>query len=380
LQQVSHVGAFICIPSQIRLGFSVTGLLFELGPCSIVDGGENTTYNPHSWIADANIIFLDQPVNVGYSYSDRGTTVSTSPVAGKDVYAFLELFLNRFPKYSNAPFHLAAESYGGIFAPNIASVIYQKNKGLALAPIPGVKKINLASVILANGLTDPYVQMGAVADYVCEGPYAVYDDPNGPECQSLRARQPTCQRLIKSCYDFGSRFTCAPAGLYCSGQLFGPLTRESNTSSCAETEFDMTIPELGLNPYDVRKKCDRETDGDLCYKQMGWIETWMNEPSHKAALGVDPNRRFVSCSHEVNRQFMMQGDGMHNSAALLPDLINDGIRLLVYAGITGEAAPSFVVCLVSLITLNYKICCVTSLYDSCAFPPRTLTQLCFAGK
>jgi len=34
----------------------------------------------------------------------------------------------------------------------------------------------------------------------------------------------------------------------------------------------------------------------------------------------------------VNEAFMFQGDGMHNSAALLPELINDGIRLLVYAG------------------------------------------------
>ena len=30
--------------------------------------------------------------------------------------------------------------------------------------------------------------------------------------------------------------------------------------------------ELGYNPYDVRKKCDRERDGDLCYPQMSWIE------------------------------------------------------------------------------------------------------------
>lgn len=24
--------------------------------------------------------------------------------------------------------------------------------------------------------------------------------------------------------------------------------------------------QLGLNPYDVRQSCDREKDGDLCYK------------------------------------------------------------------------------------------------------------------
>ncbi|KAF8894827.1 carboxypeptidase C [Infundibulicybe gibba] len=293
---------------------SSTGLLFELGPCSVVDNGRNTTWNPYSWNTNANVIFLDQPVNVGFSYAEDGTTVNTSPVAGKDVYAFLELFLNRFPKYASQPFHIAAESYGGTYGPNIANVIYQANKQLALAPTPGLIPIKLASVILANGLTDPLIQMASIPDYVCDGPYPVYDDPDGPQCMALRSKVPTCERLIKACYQFNSRFTCVPALLYCNSQLMGPLMQ------------------LGLNPYDVRRKCDRSKDGDLCYSQMGWIDNWMNTPGNKAALGVDPSRDFASCNMDVNQAFAMQGDGAHNSAVLLPELIEDGVRLLVYAG------------------------------------------------
>lgn len=187
------------------------------------------THNPDSWNEHANIIFLDQPVNVGYSYSSDGSTVNTSPVAGQDVYAFLELFLSRYTKYADLPFHLAAESYGGTYAPNIASIIHKKNQELALssAPAPKLRTIHLASVILANGLSDPYLQMASVPDYACEGPYAVYDDPEGPQCTALRTKVPTCQRLIKSCYDYNSRLTCVPAALYCWGQLFGPLQRAS---------------------------------------------------------------------------------------------------------------------------------------------------------
>lgn len=65
---------------------------------------------------------------------------------------------------------------------------------------------------------------------------------------------------------------------------------------------------------------------------MGWIETWMNDPANKRALGVNPDIDFQSCNMQVNQAFMMQGDGMHNSALLLTDLVNDGVRLLVYAG------------------------------------------------
>lgn len=67
-----------------------------------------------------------QPVNVGYSYSE-GSTINNTPDAaegehhalslvfelvltsGKDVYAFLQLFMGRFDEYSKLPFHIAAE-------------------------------------------------------------------------------------------------------------------------------------------------------------------------------------------------------------------------------------------------------------------------------
>ena len=211
-------------------------MLFELGPCAVTDNGANVTYNEYSWNQHANVIFLDQPVDVGFSYADEGTSVNTSPVAGKDVHAFLQLFLGRFSKYADAPFHIAAESYGGTYAPNIASVIHKENQALAAAsalaaPTLDLIHINLASVMLGNGITNPYVQFASVPDWACEGPYAVYDDPEGPECQALRAKVPTCQRLVKSCYDFNSRLTCVPALLYCNSQLMAPLIRASPTHS-----------------------------------------------------------------------------------------------------------------------------------------------------
>jgi carboxypeptidase C (cathepsin A) len=94
--------------------------------------------------------------------------------------------------------------------------------------------------------------------------------------------------------------------------------------------------ELGLNLYDVRKKCDRARDGDLCYQGILWVQTWMNDPKNKKALGVNPSATFESCNMQVNQDFAVQGDGMRNSAALLTDIINDGVRLLVYAGNAGK--------------------------------------------
>lgn len=77
----------------------------------------------------------------------------------------------------------------------------------------------------------------------------------------------------------------------------------------------------------------------------------MNDASHKKTLGVDPELEFKSCNMQVNQAFLMQGDGMHNSALLLTDLVNDGVRLLVYAG-NADYMCNFIVSSVFRITIS----------------------------
>lgn len=82
----------------------------ELGPASI-DEKIRVVDNPYSWNSNASVIFLDQPVNVGYSYSD--SSVTSTQAAGKDVYAFLTMFFDKFPEYAKQDFHISGESYAG---------------------------------------------------------------------------------------------------------------------------------------------------------------------------------------------------------------------------------------------------------------------------
>ena len=72
-----------------------------------------------------------------------------------------------------------------------------------------------------------------------------------------------------------------------------------------------------------------------CYKEHDWIEKWLNSSSTKEAIGLDPSLDFQLVNISVFLAFHGRGDSVRNSAALLPELVNDGIRLLVYAGMTG---------------------------------------------
>lgn len=94
--------------------------------------------------------------------------------------------------------------------------------------------------------------------------------------------------------------------------------------------------------YDVRKPCDRspDKDGPLCYKELEWMAVWLNSVNVKKELGANPAINFTSISQKVNKDFLSSGDLMHYSAGLLTDMVNDGIRLLVYAGDTGKGGSS----------------------------------------
>lgn len=59
------------------------------------------------------------------------------------------------------------------------------------------------------------------------------------------------------------------------------------------------------------------------------METLLNEKTVRDALGVG-NLEFVSCSSTVYDA--MAGDWMKNLEVGIPALLDDGIRLLVYAG------------------------------------------------
>ena len=220
----------------------------ELGPCRFAGEGVNVTPNEYSWNTDSHILFLDQPVNVGFSYSDDGSRVDRSELAGEDAYAFFQLFFSRFPEYASASFHIASESYGGTYAPHAASLFHKKNKELSIAPNPRYRRINLASVILANGITDPLEQLATVREYACHGPYGILD-PDGKECSSMRIGSAICERLVRACYKFPTRAGCLSAASYCYSQLYNPMQSEYRVTTLHSTPVTVHFsPRDGIKP------------------------------------------------------------------------------------------------------------------------------------
>lgn len=78
----------------------------------------------------ANVLFLESPAGVGFSYSNKSTDYAANgdKKTAADNYLFLVNWLERFPEYKNRDFFIAGESYAGHYVPQLAHTILHHNK------------------------------------------------------------------------------------------------------------------------------------------------------------------------------------------------------------------------------------------------------------
>ena len=93
------------------------GLFHENGPFIISDKG-SLDANAYSWHRTANMLYVDQPVGTGFSYS----SVSSDPAVDKtedDVkrhfLQFLDAFYTVFPETRSMKLYITGESFAGVY-------------------------------------------------------------------------------------------------------------------------------------------------------------------------------------------------------------------------------------------------------------------------
>ncbi|KAJ9586807.1 hypothetical protein L9F63_019593, partial [Diploptera punctata] len=128
---------------------SLFGLFTELGPFCVAEDNEKLLKNPYSWHKNHSIIFIDNPVGTGFSFTENKTGYATEQVQiGDELYTAMSQFLTLFPELREVPFYITGESYAGKYVPQLGYTIHQRN---AISNF----KINLAGLAVGNGFTDP---------------------------------------------------------------------------------------------------------------------------------------------------------------------------------------------------------------------------------
>ncbi|CAN6301971.1 unnamed protein product [Urochloa humidicola] len=91
------------------------GAFQEIGPFRVDTDGKTLCYNKYTWNSVANILYLESPVGVGFSYATDTEVykVMNDNMTSSDSLQFLLKWLDRFPEYKNRDLYIVGESYAG---------------------------------------------------------------------------------------------------------------------------------------------------------------------------------------------------------------------------------------------------------------------------
>ncbi|KAK6394760.1 hypothetical protein LTR65_001552 [Meristemomyces frigidus] len=201
-------------------GSSLMGALSENGPCFIGKDSNSTYLNPWSWNSEVNMLYIDQPVQVGFSYdtptnvtasllkehyagfqyepadfSDgvpesnltfiTGTTGSqnvtytanTTSHAAVAIWHFAQTWFEEFPYYKPADeqISLFTESYGGHYGPAFVSFFMRQNELIANGTLsgPGLHYLHINTLGIINGCIDMVEQAWSYASFAVNNTYGV---------------------------------------------------------------------------------------------------------------------------------------------------------------------------------------------------------------
>jgi carboxypeptidase C (cathepsin A) len=79
------------------------------GPFSVQPDGATINLNPQAWNRWANVVYLESPPGVGFSYGTNNNYSSTDASTAADNYAFLQGFFAEYPEFSTQRFFITGE-------------------------------------------------------------------------------------------------------------------------------------------------------------------------------------------------------------------------------------------------------------------------------
>ncbi|KAI1109168.1 carboxypeptidase S1 [Nemania sp. NC0429] len=182
---------------------SMFGLFAENGPCFINSDLEPKP-RPSSWNQFYNVLYVDQPVQTGFSYDiltpgflnletgdiipddpdqdlhanatfipgnfssqNINWTANTTENAARHFWNFLQVWSQDFDKYSSSDDSISiwTESYGGRYGPGFAAFIEEQNLQIRLGLLADAKQLNIKTLGIINGCVDLLTQETAAPEF-----------------------------------------------------------------------------------------------------------------------------------------------------------------------------------------------------------------------
>lgn len=131
---------------------SLDGFFYEHGPyhfanphATLLPGAvPQLMLNPNRWTQIANVIFLEAPAGVGFSYSTDGNYTTDDNTTAIYNFKALQAFFQSFPEFAQNDFYISGESYAGVYVPTLVEQVMINNDA-------GVSSIPLKGFLVGNG-------------------------------------------------------------------------------------------------------------------------------------------------------------------------------------------------------------------------------------
>eukprot|EP01035_Chromulina_nebulosa_P019308 gene19308-25169_t len=141
---------------------SLDGFFYELGPFEIESDHSTLSLREYRWNRIANVLFIEAPVGVGFSYSTDSNYITNDDRTALENTLALESFYEKFPEFINNKFFITGESYAGVYVPTLAESILQAENSNTYAGAP------LTGIAVGNGCSG--TEVGICGD----GPQGTY--------------------------------------------------------------------------------------------------------------------------------------------------------------------------------------------------------------
>ncbi|KAK9275419.1 hypothetical protein L1049_022683 [Liquidambar formosana] len=307
-------------PGCSSIGF---GEAQELGPF-LVKEGPILKFNNYTWNKAANLLFLDAPAGVGFSYSNTTLGTLGDNTTALDSHTFLLNWFKRFPQYKSNEFYISGESYAGHYVPQLAEVIFDENKKSNKDSY-----INLKGFMIGNALLDFETDQNGMIDYAWG--HAVISDGL---YEAIKAKcnfsTPT---LTAECMDVLSQYNAVYSiiDMYSLYSPTCPLGRPF-AKSTMETQ---TLAPKSLSAFEFLRKIPAGYDPCI----MNHATAYFNRPDVQEALHANLTKisyPWTLCSLKVNNAWT---DFDFSILPIVRKLIDGGIRVWVFSGDTDGRVP-----------------------------------------
>ena len=205
-------------------GSSLIGALHENGPCFVNDDSNSTRLNPYSWNNNVNMLYIDEPVQVGFSYDvlqnitanlaaayleseedssiiqpvnftdsvpEQNATFYVGTMGSQKVshtansthhaaialWHFAQTWFEEFPAYKpdDERITLFAESYGGKYGPGFVSYFVEQNEKIDKGELsgPGVHYLHMDTLGIVNGCIDDLYTAPSYTEFAYRNTYGI---------------------------------------------------------------------------------------------------------------------------------------------------------------------------------------------------------------